>query len=106
MNPPDTGLAAERTALAWRRTALAATVVVALLAEHAIGDGGAGLLPLAAGVVPLAVVAIVANRRARLLRHAGPERVRPARVTVAAATLAILVLAAVGVAVVGTEPWP
>ncbi|WP_067658776.1 DUF202 domain-containing protein [Nocardia harenae] len=74
MNDPagegDTGLAIERTVLAWRRTAIAATAVALLLAIAALHRGWApgAVVPCAAAVV-MGVLAIAGFRRGRGLRH-------------------------------------
>lgn len=92
----DPGLQAERTALSWRRTALAALVVSALFLRQAAIDGwGIAALGPQIAVGVLAVLALGAYRRGRSLRstrmYAGNVMARP---RVMAATSAAVVLAA------------
>jgi uncharacterized membrane protein YidH (DUF202 family) len=100
--PRDLAAQPERTRLAWRRTALAATVTTLLAIRFALRDG---LAP-----VPLAVVALLAltwlvllagsQRRIAALAAARPRPLRPpwpllaAIAVVALAALAALTLAA------------
>lgn len=92
----DPGLQAERTALSWRRTALAALVVSALFLRQAAVDGwGIAAIGPQIAVAVLAVLALGAYRRGRSLRstrmHAGNVMARP---RVMAATSAAVVVAA------------
>lgn len=103
MTGPD-GLQAERTAMAWQRTALGLSGVSALLLHHAGGKVAASV-PGAAGL--LAALAVLLLVEARYLRKDGKDRkdreeletspmgVGPVR-AVAAATV-LLALSAVGV---------
>ena len=70
--PPDDS--AQRTRLAWRRTALAGTVVGLLAARAAFGPrpDAAGLLLAAAGMVCWVVFMALAYRRTRGLAAASP----------------------------------
>lgn len=73
------GLQPERTALAWRRTLLASTVVVVLLIRSAVvTPSPAALAGLCAGCVLLAAVAVTARLRRRRYLHdpADPGRFR------------------------------
>ncbi|NNH72730.1 DUF202 domain-containing protein [Nocardia uniformis] len=69
----DTGLAAERTALSWRRTAVAAMANVALFLHAAANTEWrpAAVAPLAVAVA-LAAVVVTSVRRGRVL-HTAPR---------------------------------
>ncbi|QDY76025.1 DUF202 domain-containing protein [Streptomyces qinzhouensis] len=72
----DPGLQPERTRLAWRRTALAFTVVAVLAARQAAVDGGTDGVVLAgwAAAMPAWLVFLgLARRRTRSLGAARPE---------------------------------
>ncbi|WP_084102488.1 DUF202 domain-containing protein [Demequina sp. NBRC 110051] len=79
MTPPrDPGLQPERTALAWRRTALAmavGSVVAARVLPHAMGDMSWVLAGIG-GVVASGVVAALGQRRYRHLHGQGATAVR------------------------------
>lgn len=94
ITPP--GLQPERTALAWRRTLLAATVVVVLLIRSAVvTPSPAALAGLCAGCAVLAAVAVAAHlRRRRYLRD--PTDARPIPVPAAAVVSASVCLTACG----------
>ncbi|MFC8042242.1 DUF202 domain-containing protein [Nocardia sp. NPDC057353] len=88
MSDADTGLAVERTVLAWRRTAIGAAALALLLGNAALHRGWApgALVPCAAAVV-MGVLAAAGFRRARDLRHgrfAGADRTIALAATVVA----------------------
>ncbi|WP_280235395.1 DUF202 domain-containing protein [Nocardia cyriacigeorgica] len=91
------GLAAERTALAWRRTALAATVLTMLFLDAAVADGWrpTSLAPLVAALASAALVAVGALR-SHGLRHGryqhGERAVRLALASIVAAALVAVVI--------------
>ncbi|MFC8526910.1 DUF202 domain-containing protein [Nocardia sp. NPDC057227] len=66
----DTGLAIERTVLAWRRTAIGAAALALLLANAALHRGWApaAVVPCAAAVA-MGVLAVAGFRRGRDLRR-------------------------------------
>ncbi|MFI5720367.1 DUF202 domain-containing protein [Nocardia sp. NPDC051750] len=92
--PP--GLQPERTALAWRRTLLAATVVFVLLIRSAVvSPSPTTLAGLGAALVVLGSLAATARlRRHRYLRD--PADPRPIPVSAAAAVCAGICLTACG----------
>ncbi|WP_458685847.1 DUF202 domain-containing protein [Nocardia tengchongensis] len=101
MTAPPT-LFAERTALAWRRTAIAA-MGTAVLFVHAAADGGwqpAGIAPLF-GAVVLLVVAGISFARNNSLHHGhtahGPR-------AIALATVAVLVVCVVALIIALADP--
>ncbi|WP_280267369.1 DUF202 domain-containing protein [Nocardia wallacei] len=95
-------LAAERTALAWRRTAFGAMGTAALFLHAAIDNGwrGGATAPLAAAIM-LLVVAGVSFLRNRSLQHGhwghGGQ-------VVAVTTVATITVALVAAAIAGTDP--
>ena len=92
MTTPD-GAQAERTGLAWRRTALAsAACTVLLLHSAAQRHWGVSLVPVLLAAVTSALLAAVAVRRERALRTARPVAMSP--VLPAVASLAVTVTAA------------
>lgn len=87
----DQGLAAERTALAWRRTAIGAIANAALFL-HAAADSGwrpADLAPVAA-VVVLSGVVVIAIRRGRILHAAPRDQWGDGRVAVAIVAISVV----------------
>lgn len=103
-SPGPDGLQAERTSLAWERTALALLVNGALLLLRYIGTarGGADLV-LTAGVALAAAVvtAAVGLRRGRRLRH-GVARPAAVSLVLCGVTVALL---GVSVLVIGALRW-
>lgn len=98
----DTGLAAERTVLAWRRTAVAATALAALLTNAALLEGwkpGAAL-PLAAAVT-MALLALAGWRRGQDIRHG---RYRADRWIITAVAVAVAAVGCVAVAIAVLTP--
>lgn len=74
MTSPDFGLPAERTALAWRRTALSAMANAVLLMKlAAVGSWGWRLTVVvpSCGIVGMAMIAGVCLMRSRTLRAGG-----------------------------------
>ncbi|MEU2257658.1 DUF202 domain-containing protein [Nocardia xishanensis] len=86
----DPGLQAERTALAWRRTAASAMGVALLLAHFAVrlGDALAGVIPLAAAL-GLIVLAGAAYRRGRRLRISYDSTIGPVALLVAGTVVTV-----------------
>jgi uncharacterized membrane protein YidH (DUF202 family) len=99
--PAGTGLARERTRLAWRRTALAAAVVAVLTARLAAVAGGAlDALAVAAALGGWVAVVALAHRRGRQVSRARPA---PAGRLLALCTLAAVAYALLGVFLVVTK---
>lgn len=98
------GLAAERTALAWRRTAVASMITGALFLNHAVTNGWrpALLAPIGAAIAmaALAGLSYLRNRSLREGRHSDGGWV------VAAATTVVAVVAAVAVGIEFIDPVP
>ena len=113
----DRGLAAERTALAWQRTALATTAGAAVMARFTVGSLGVPALVLLVCAVGLSVGILVASRTryGRRVRqvgqvgHAGRSRsgLAPLALSTAVALLLLVELAALGDQVVRAfgEEW-
>lgn len=106
-SPPDSGLQAERTALAWQRTALTVGAVSALLLHAASGPVTAapGLLGLA---VALALLLQAELRYVRTVRRAADGRApsHPRLLGAAALAAVLLALAAVALVAMGEVPGP
>ena len=103
--PPDPGLQPERTALAWRRTALSVLVVAAGVARVVTPVLGVlALLAAAAGGLQALAVTVLADRRYRAARRgpagAGPARGAGALVTATATSAAVLGLLSLAFVVV------
>lgn len=96
--PPDPGLAVERTALSWRRTAMSAMTATAVFA-HAAASTRATVTAAAAlaAVAALVVVTVYCSRRNAALRSR-----RRGDITVATAFVsAVVAVVAVAAAVIG-----
>jgi hypothetical protein len=95
MTPPDTGAAAERTRLAWRRTGLSATAVGLLAARPAVRPDAGPLAWLTAALAMAGWVAIIAigYRRSHGLRRRPP---RPGRRLIPVYALLTAALAVLG----------
>ncbi|WP_341719426.1 DUF202 domain-containing protein [Micromonospora sp. FIMYZ51] len=91
----DPGLQPERTRLAWRRTALAMTVVTLLTVRLAFTGGPAGALPAALAILGWGGVVALCWRRAT-----GTGRPRTGGRTLATAGLAAAGFALIGVVLV------
>ncbi|MEV0245978.1 DUF202 domain-containing protein [Nocardia sp. NPDC050712] len=100
----DVGLAVERTALAWRRTAVSAMVCCALFLNHALTSGWrpAQAAPLGSGAA-MAALAVLCYVRNRALREGNLAN---SRTVVAAATLAVVAVACVAATIGVTMPDP
>lgn len=85
--PWDPGLQPERSSAAWSRTALAGTIVAALVARTA--SGTAGIVIGLVGLGAAGALSLLASRRIRrAVAHLHADRgIRPAVVEVAAMTL-------------------
>ncbi|MEU8900920.1 DUF202 domain-containing protein [Nocardia sp. NPDC048505] len=104
MSGRDAGLAAERTALAWRRTAVSAMVCAALFLNHAVGNAWrpAQFAPLCAAAT-LAALAVLCFHRNRTLRE---RRYGHVRTATAITTLAVIAVASVALGLAATMPDP
>ena len=96
-DPPASGLAAERTTLAWTRTSFAFLANGALLMIRNLHGavGPADFIPaVLAGAVALGTFVIAVQRQRTLQQHPLPERITPRR-SVHIIGTAVLVLIAV-----------
>ncbi|MGW0005038.1 DUF202 domain-containing protein [Nocardia grenadensis] len=102
--PSEVGLAAERTALSWRRTCLGCLIVDLLLLRLVVEEGWdpAALLPGTAGLVLLSVAAL-GYRRSRRLRLGAAGS---AAATIGSVTVAMMVAALVIVGYALVHPGP
>lgn len=102
----DAGLQAERTALAWRRTALAMAVGAVGVGRLAVPVLGAlALLAAAVGLAQAVLVAVAAGRRYRLVHESLTSRgdltgVRQAGVPIGALACSGLLIGALALAFV------
>jgi uncharacterized membrane protein YidH (DUF202 family) len=92
----DTGMARERTALSWRRTAIASMATAALFVNHAIVSGWrqSAVAPLVAALM-LIVLAAVSFQRSRALRQRELGRSRREVPLTAAVVVLVCVMALV-----------
>jgi len=96
---PPGGAQAERTGLAWTRTALGCVACTLLLLHSAAAQSwGRGLIPVGFGATTSVVLAIIAYRRDRRLRTTEPDPANPllpavASLFVTATALSTLLLA-------------
>lgn len=98
------GLAAERTALAWRRTAVASMITGALFLNHAVTSGWrpALIAPIGAAIA-MAALAGLSYLRNRSLHEGRHGR---GRWIVATATAVIAAVAVLAVGMEFTDPVP
>ncbi|KAA8885219.1 DUF202 domain-containing protein [Nocardia colli] len=98
------GLAAERTALAWRRTAVASMITGALFLNHAVTSGWrpALIAPIGAAIAmaALAGLSYLRNRSLREGRHGHGGFV------VGAAAVVVVAVASLAAVIELTDPWP
>ncbi|MET7767585.1 DUF202 domain-containing protein [Nocardia sp. NPDC005366] len=101
---PDAGKASERTALAWRRTAISSMVVAVLFLNHAAVDDwrATGTAPLAAAGAMLALAALCLARNHSL--HAG--RRDGERGAIVMTTVAVVLVAAIAAGLGFVDPAP
>ncbi|MFX0576770.1 DUF202 domain-containing protein [Nocardia nepalensis] len=102
MSKAGPSLAAERTALAWRRTAISAMAVAGLLLNHAAGSGWrpVAAAPIAAAIAMAALAGLCFSRNRAL--HEG--RFGHGRGAVAATTVVVLAVAVVAAAIGLADP--
>lgn len=98
------GLAAERTALAWRRTAVASMITGALFLNHAVTNGWrpALIAPIGAAIV-MAALAGLSYLRNRSLHE---DRNSRGDWVVASATATVAAVAVIAFVIEFTDPLP
>ena len=94
------GLQAERTALSWRRTALTAGAVAALLLHRAAQSGWVHSVPAVVAIVVMIIAIGCAHYRGRSLRRS-PVRSAPTMMA-AAVTAGVM---CIGIAFALTDAW-
>ena len=96
------GLQAERTTLAWERTALALLANGVLLLLQHVRDTGWSALPVSAAGIVLAVACVVlGTRRGRRIRSGGTVPVARAGIVVTGISMVIFCLAVTAILVAG-----
>ncbi|MET9483058.1 DUF202 domain-containing protein [Streptomyces sp. NPDC006638] len=95
----DPGLQPERTGLAWRRTALACTVVAVLAARQAVHHGGTTTGAVGIALTVLVWLGFVALTHRRLIALTAAEPRPLSRAPAVAAAACTLLLAGLAVAV-------
>ncbi|WP_037303636.1 DUF202 domain-containing protein [Amycolatopsis orientalis] len=95
----DHGAQAERTGLAWRRTALAATACTLLLLHSAARRGwGATVVPVVLAGATVITLTVIGAIRERALRKAGiPKSLNPALAVTASALVVATAAALIAV---------